>query len=140
MRSDEPLLILFARLSHSLRSFKVHDLLYLVFHLHDGIHHRHLCSGRLLLLRVQTELHELQLLPQQLVLLHETLAVLTLLLLVRILADRARHIDQLMQGRIANNLLETRVLVIVLLRRIITLVLIVHGHEIFLGFAHGNFF
>ena len=83
----------------------MHDLLYLVFHLHDGIHHGQLCSGRLLLVRVQTKLHELQLLPQQLVLLHEPLAVLTLLFLVRILADRARHIDQLVEGGIADNLL-----------------------------------
>ena len=42
-----------------------HDLLDLVLHLHDGVHHRHLCRRRLLLVRCQALLHQLELLLEQ---------------------------------------------------------------------------
>ena len=59
-----------------------HDLLDLVLHLHDGVHHGHLCRRSLLLMRRQAHLNELQLLPQQLILLNQSLTVLRLVALI----------------------------------------------------------
>ena len=74
-----------------------HDLLDLLFHLHDRVHHGQLGHTRLLLLGGQTLLHKFKLLFQHVVLLDETGARLR----VGLLVDRTRLINSevLLEGR-----------------------------------------
>ena len=75
-----------------------HHLLDLVLHLHDCIHHCQFSCGSLLLMNSQALLHQFKLLLKQLVLFNKPVTLLRLVVaLVRVLSDRARHIDELLE-------------------------------------------
>ena len=85
-----------------------HYLLDLILHLHDSIHHCQFSCSSLLLMNSQALLHQFELLLKQLVLFSKPVTVLRLVVaLVRVLSDRARHVNELLKCWSAFNLLLT---------------------------------